>query len=110
MARPTVSDDGSTVTLDLHGATVNEAMQLIYAAVREANARGRSSLRIIHGSSTSDARTGNRTIKHELLAELDGGSLSRLITGTVRLENETLLSLPIGVSGHRGRISMLDLV
>lgn len=110
MARPSVTDDGSSVTLDLHGATVDEAIRLVHSVVRVAHARGRSSVRVIHGSSTSDPLWGNRTIKHELQAELDGGAMGSFVTGALRLENETVLSLPIGSRNQSDRISLLDVV
>lgn len=110
MARPSVTDDGSSVTLDLHGATVDEAIRLVHAVVREAHARGRSSVRVVHGSSTSDPLLGNRTIKHELHTELDAGAMSSVVTGALRLENETVLSLPIGSRNQSARISLLDVV
>ena len=54
MPYPRVDDDGQTVTLDLHGAPVDEAVRLARRLVREAARRGRRTVKIVHGQSTSN--------------------------------------------------------
>ena len=93
MPYPTLQDDGATVTLDLHGATVAEAIRLTQVLVREAVRRGRRTVKLIHGRSTSDALRQNRTIKHELYALLEGGALDYAVTNVWRAEGHLLLAL-----------------
>lgn len=109
MSYPTVTDDGTTLELDLHGATVDLALLLVNRAIREARHRGRSSIRIIHGRSTSDANPWNRTIKHALYDELDAGAYDGLITGVVRLDGAVMLSFPVASVRNDSRISIFDL-
>ena len=91
---PSLHDDGRTVTLDLHGSTVHEAEDLLYTTLREAARRGRGQVTVIHGTSTSDARYRNRTIKHALYDLLDQGVLPA-VTGALRQEGRTVLSLDV---------------
>ncbi|MDZ4699440.1 MAG: Smr/MutS family protein [Rhodothermales bacterium] len=108
MPFPTLKDDGQTVTLDLHGASVDEAEGLALRAVAEARRRGRSSVRLIHGSSTTGG--SRRTIKetlHELLRE---GRLGVSSANSHVGEDTLLISL-----GHAGRhdpriLTMTDLL
>ncbi|MDX1418699.1 MAG: Smr/MutS family protein [Rubricoccaceae bacterium] len=108
MARPHLHDDGSTVTLDLHGATVDEGLRLVRRAAALASRRARSSLRVVHGSSTSDLRARNRTLKHALHDLLDDGALPE-VTGDFRGEGFTLISLGVGGRGDPAPIRLSDL-
>jgi len=45
MATPQLDDDGRIVTLDLHGATVDEALDMTYRTLRLAEQRGRTRLK-----------------------------------------------------------------
>lgn len=108
MARPALLDDGTTVTLDLHGAHVDDALRMVQRTASLAAARGRATLRVVHGSSTSDARARNRTIKHALHALLDEGELPD-VTGAFRSEDVLLLSLDAATAHDRRRLSLLDL-
>jgi hypothetical protein len=108
MARPTLTDDGATVTLDLHGATVEEALRLVRRAAALAARRGRGTLRVVHGASTSDPRTGNRTIKHALHALLDAGGLPEA-TGAVRYEGYALIALSVTARRDPTPLRLLDL-
>ncbi len=92
---PSLLDDGRTATLDLHGATVHEAHALIPSIVAEAARRGRVQVKIIQGAPTSSRRYRNRTIKHTLYHLLDGGVLAGSVTGTLRREGHTVLSLDV---------------
>lgn len=104
MPYPTLHDDGHSVTLDLHGATVDEALRLAQRLLLEAEARGRSTLKIIHGHSTSGGR--RRTIKQALHAELDYGSLSHYDGRAFRAHGHLLFSLDAtaGIDASRIRI------
>lgn len=93
-------DDGHAVTLDLHGVTVAEAERLIRQTVRLAAARGRGRLTVIHGTSTSDRRYRNRTIRHALYDLLDDGALPD-VTSEFRNEGSCLLGL--AAAGHDPR-------
>ncbi len=95
MPAPQLSDDGRTVTLDLHGARVEEALGLVRRAAALAGRRGRATLRVVHGQSTSDPLAQNRTIRHALHALLDGGGLAGLVTDAVRFDGHLLLGLPL---------------
>lgn len=89
-----ITDDGATVELDLHGVGVDDALDLVEDVVAAAVSRGRSTVKVIHGSSTSDRRSRNRTIKHVLEDELASGGIFH-VTGHVTFEAYTLLSLPV---------------
>lgn len=104
---PHLSDNGTTVTLDLHGASVNDALGLIRRTAALATQRGRTTLRIVHGTSTSDALARNRTIKHALHDLLDDGELPEA-QSDVRFEGETLISLPLAGSRTPAPIRLLD--
>ncbi|HET6567400.1 MAG TPA: Smr/MutS family protein [Rhodothermales bacterium] len=95
MPAPSLHDDGSTVTLDLHGLRVDEALHVTQALVREAARRGRSTVRLIHGASTSSTLYRNRTIKHELESLLDTGAMKSFVTSVWKAEGHLLLSLTL---------------
>ncbi|MDT0632753.1 Smr/MutS family protein [Rubrivirga sp. S365] len=107
MLRPRLDDDGRTVTLDLHGARVDEALGLAHAAVVEAARRGRSTVRVVHGASTSGA--GRRTIKTALHAELDAGAFAPPVTSSFRQEGAVLLGLAPDAAPLPGRLTLRDL-
>jgi hypothetical protein len=97
LAAMRLSDSGTSVTLDLHGTPLAGARRLVAATVRAAASRGRASVRVIHGSSTSDPLARNATIKHELEQMLERGALPE-VTGWVQFGDVTTLSLPISAS------------
>lgn len=96
------------VTLDLHGARVDDAERLVVALLRAASVRGRTTVRIIHGTSTSDAASRNRTIKHALYALLDQGRLPG-VTSQLRNESDLTLGLPFGPGRDPARLRLSDL-
>lgn len=106
MPFPTLHDDGQTVTLDLHGATVDEALTLAHRVLLEAQHRGRSTLKLIHGHSTSGGR--RRTIKQALHAELNDGILAHYAGRTFRAHGHLLLSLDATAHTDAARIRMAD--
>lgn len=109
MPLPRLSDNGHTVSLDLHGVPVHEAERLIERTARLAAERGRSRLTVIHGASTSSPLYRNRTIRHALYDLLDDGVLDPYVTDAVRLEGSTLLALAPSGTSDRRPISHADL-
>lgn len=86
---PTLTDTGQAVTLDLHGARVDEALRMARRAFALAVRRGRRRLDLVHGTSTSDRFGHTRTIKHALHDWLDSGEV-----GAVQAQRgETVLTL-----------------
>lgn len=106
MGTPQLDDDGRVVTLDLHGATVDEAIDLTYNTLRLAKKRGRSRLKLIHGSSTTGPST--RTIKSALHGLLDRGELGTHATNVIRSQNTLVLALDLTASTDETRIRMRD--
>ena len=51
MPFPKLNDDGHTVTLDLHGVPVEDALALAARLVHVAARRGRSNVKLVHGQS-----------------------------------------------------------
>ncbi|WP_219846655.1 Smr/MutS family protein [Salinibacter sp. 10B] len=107
MATPQLDDDGSVVTLDLHGATVDEAIDMTYRTLRLAKERGRSRLKLIHGSSTTVNRH-SRTIKSALHDLLDRGKLGAHATNVIRSQNTLVLALDLTASTDNTLIRLRD--
>lgn len=63
-----LTDDGATVVLDLHGATVDEALRVARQALGQALRAGRHRLDLVHGASTTHPLAERRTIKQALHA------------------------------------------
>ncbi|MDX1440782.1 MAG: Smr/MutS family protein [Rubricoccaceae bacterium] len=108
MKQPRITDDGTTVTIDLHGVWVDRAIEDIRRLVSVAAERGRPSLRIIHGSSTSDVHGTNRTIKHELHRALDSASFPE-VASDFRDADTTVLALDADTQADRNTITLFDL-
>ncbi|MEM6782385.1 MAG: Smr/MutS family protein [Bacteroidota bacterium] len=100
-----LSDDGTTVTLDLHRVRVGDAEALIRRTVALASERGRASVRVIHGSSTSNGQ--RRTIKGVVHNVLDQGMLAA-VTGDFRAQDYALLSLGIRTRLDTRRLTLND--
>lgn len=109
MPYPQIQDDGRHVTLDLHGATVDDALRLARRAVAEAHARGRAQLRLVHGTSTSVRDAYARTIKHALHDALDDGDLGPGITSALRGDGALTLAFDLGAQPDRRPLRMADL-
>lgn len=106
MGTPQLDDDGNVVTLDLHGATVEEAIDLTYRTLRLAKDRGRTRLKLIHGSSTT---VGNRrTIKSALHDLLDRGKLGSHATNIIRSQNSLVLALDLTANTDPTPIQLRD--
>ena len=106
MGPPQLDDDGRIVTLDLHGATVDEAIDLTYSTLRLAEERGRTRLKLIHGSSTTDGN--RRTIKSALHDLLDRGKLGRHATNVIRSQNSLVLALDLAATTDPTPIELRD--
>ena len=106
MGTPQLDDDGRIVTLDLHGATVDEAVTLTVRTLRLAEERGRSRLKLIHGSSTTG--DGRRTIKSALHDLLDRGELGAHATNVIRSQNTLVLALDLTASPDATPIQLRD--
>ena len=96
------------MTLDLHGASVDDALDLVDALVVEAARRGRTTARVVHGASTTG--THNRTIKSALHDALDAGDFAPPVTSAFRQEGAVLLGLVPAPSPLAGRLTLRDLV
>ena len=107
MGTPQLDDDGRVVTLDLHGATVNEAVDMTYRTLRLAEDRGRSRLKLIHGSSTTSGGP-RRTIKSALHDLLDRGELGRHATNIIRSQNTLVLALDLTAATDPTPIQLHD--
>ena len=107
MGTPQIEDDGRVVTLDLHGATVNEAIDMTYRTLRMAENRGRSRLKLIHGSSTSGGGH-KRTIKNALHDLLDRGELGSHATNVIRSQNTLVLALDLTAANDPTPIQLRD--
>ena len=94
--------------LDLHGATVAEAERLLRRTVQRAAARGRPTVRVVHGASTSSRLYRNRTIQHALYDLLDAGALRPEVVDALRLDGATLLSLGVGGRPDRRPLTLAD--
>lgn len=108
MPYPSLNDDGQTVFLDLHGASVDEALRLTEAVVKEAARRGRSRVRVVHGSSTSSGLYRNRTIKHALEDALTAGRFAPVVVDVLRLDDTLTLSLGVTSGSDTTPITLLD--
>ena len=104
-----VTDDGQRLTLDLHGLHVGEAEAVIQRAARLAAERGRATLVVVHGASTSSRLYRNRTIKHALADLLDRGALRPDVTDSFSNDGSTLLNLAAGRTADSRPITASDL-
>ena len=108
MRQPRLDDDGQSVTLDLHGVRVAEAVRLAGALVVEAARRGRSTVRLIHGTSTYDAGD-ERTIKGALLDALDEGDYDRHVSSSYATDGALVLGISGAPHPRSGRLTLRDL-
>ncbi|WP_412067715.1 Smr/MutS family protein [Rubrivirga sp. IMCC43871] len=103
---PRLDDDGRSVTLDLHGASVPDALGLADRTVEAAALRGRPTLRIVHGTSTS-GRGAERTIKSALHAALDRGDFPE-VASDFRHDGAVVLALHPDPAPQAGRLTLLN--
>ncbi|MEX2400916.1 MAG: Smr/MutS family protein [Rhodothermales bacterium] len=104
-------DDGGTVTVDLHGSTVRDALYIARRCVQEGYRQGRSKVDVIHGASTS-GRESRRTIKTALLDQLERGAFADWSSGhtTDASGGRTTVWLNIGPNADPARIRVNDVV
>ncbi len=107
MATPQLDDDGSTVTLDLHGLSVDEAIDVTYSTLRLAEDRGRNRLKVIHGSSTTQEGQ-RRTIKRALHDLLDQGNLASHANTVMRSRDALTLVLDLTATSSPTPIKLRD--
>lgn len=105
---PRLADDGTTVTLDLHGDRVDDALRTARRALVAAARAGRPRLRIVHGTSTTG--TGARTIKTELHRWLDGGSADTLYASAERGDAVLTLHLDLTARPSPRRLTLRDVL
>lgn len=86
-------DDGQRPVLDLHGCTIDQALALTRALIVESVKRGRDSIELIHGRSTSDALGHNRTIKNELYRQLDDGMMRTHVSQCLKRDSSMVVAL-----------------
>ena len=103
---PRLDDDGRSVTLDLHGARVDEALAMVEAALAAAARLGRSTVRVVHGHSTTGS--GARTIKSAVLDALDRGAFDRYVVSDLRAEGHVLLGLAVAGTPSPVRLRLAD--
>lgn len=104
----TLHDNGQTVTLDLHGASILDAPRFILKTIRLAAQSGRKLVWLIHGSSTSSGTYRNKSIKHVLYDMIDDGELDEYTTDEWYDDNFCILSLPISLASASTRIMKLS--
>ncbi len=105
-------DDGTTVTVDLHGCTVRDGLYIARRCVQEAFRRGRSKVEVIHGSSTSRGSDHERTIKSRLMQELEAGGLSEWASGHVTdpAGGRTTIWIMFGANANPARMRAADVL
>ena len=105
-AVPRLDDDGLTVTLDLHGARVDEALGLARDVVAAAAEAGRRTVRLIHGHSTTGS--GARTIKSALRDEIDRGAFDAHVASELFSDGHVLLGLATSPRLAPARLRLAD--
>ena len=108
MPLPRLDDDGQSVTLDLHGVRVPDALDLAHSVVVQAARYGRHTVRLIHGTSTAD-RGVAQTIKGALHDALEEGAFDRHVTSSFRGEGMLTLGIAPAPSPRPGRLRLADL-
>lgn len=98
MGIPRIQDNGRSVTIDLHGLRVEEAVRWTERVLNEARRRGRSTARVIHGSSTSSPFQSRRTIKQALYEWLENGGGRRTTSGVWK--HESFFIVGFSISGR----------
>ncbi len=109
MAYPRIKDDGNTVELDLHGASVPHGLHLVDQLLSLVNQRGRSSIKIIHGSSTSDDDVFADTLKNRISDKLTSGDYNNYVTSHWSTDEYVILSPAQASPLDRRPISIFDL-
>ncbi len=108
MRQPTIRDSGQTVELDLHGASIRDAVILLRRTLLVSVQRGRSSVKVIHGYSTSVDPRRHLSIRDELYDLLDEGTLTE-VQSHHRFDGSTILLLGHFDRTDQRRITMYDI-
>ncbi len=95
--------------LDLHGVRVLDAEQLAETVVIEAARHGRSTVRLIHGISTSERGGTDWTIKTALHAMLEDGVFEPYTTSVFRSEGHLILGIAGNPQPIAGRLTLRDI-
>ncbi|GAB5535687.1 MAG: Smr/MutS family protein [Rubricoccaceae bacterium] len=95
--------------LDLHGARVADAEDLAETVVMEAARRGRSTVRLVHGSSTTEQHADGWTIKTALHAMLDDGVFAPYTTSAFRADGHLLLGIAPARQPVADRLTLRDI-
>jgi DNA-nicking Smr family endonuclease len=103
-----LTDDGTTVVLDLHGATVEAALRAARRALALAVRTGRHRLDLVHGTSTTDPYGDRRTIKTALHAWLDDATPPG-VQSALRGDTRLLLYLDVTARPRPPRLTLRDL-
>ena len=95
------ADDGSEVTVDVHGCTVDNALYVIRRTVQEACWRGRTRVVVIHGRG-----------RGELMRGLERGDFTEWVTSYTQAAagGQSTLYMPIGNVREARRIRQQDVV
>ena len=103
-------DDGTNVTVDVHGCSVSDAAYIVRRSVQEASRRGRARVIVIHGMSTESGT--ERTIKSDLERRLASGEFEAWISGSTQdhVGGRTTLWITIGGGRNSSLIKMSDVV
>lgn len=109
MAYPKINDSGQSVELDLHGAPVRQATYLVENLVRLAKKRGRSSIKIIYGTSTSVDDPYAETVKHAVLDMLDSGSFDNEVSNFYTSDGAVTISIGLDQKVDRTKITIFDI-
>lgn len=103
-------DDGTNVTVDVHGCSVADAVYIVRRSAQEAYRRGRGRVVVIHGVS---AKSGSeRTIKSDLEQRLASGEFDTWISGSTQdsVGGRTTLWTTIGGSRNPRPIKPAEVV
>ncbi len=104
-----LTDDLSTVTLDLHGARIDAAVRAARKAASICAARGRHRLDLVHGASTTTPADAQRpTIKRALHAWADGGG-PHGVTATMRGDSTLTLVFDLTARRDPRRLTLRDI-
>ena len=103
-------DDGTDVTVDVHGCCIADALHIVRRSVQEAYRRGRSRVIVIHG--LSERAGGERTIKTELERRLHSGEFASWTSGFTQdhVGGRTTIWTTIGGGSSAARITTRDVV
>lgn len=103
-------DDGTNVTVDVHGCSVDDAVYIVRRSVQEANRRGRARVVVIHGMSSESG--AGRTIKSDLERRLADGEFATWISGSAQdsVGGRTTLWITIGGGRNPSLIKTSDVV